>query len=216
MSNDSAGRTPRSTTGGSSTGSTVAIVVTAIAVILGFLILRKVNDHSDSTTTPGGGTSTTSTTVDPTQTTVIFTTTTQAPVDKTATKVQVANASNASGVAGQMTTNLSNAGWDTAEATNATVSPKLDISRVIYDPNDPNGQAVATELANLMGGITVEASTAAPPVKDGAFASGSGVILLLGNDLAGKTLEQITPATGPSAAPTTQPAAVTAVPTTTA
>ena len=52
MSNDSAGRTTRSTSGGAPMGSTVAIVVTALAVILGFLILRKVNDHGDSGASP--------------------------------------------------------------------------------------------------------------------------------------------------------------------
>jgi hypothetical protein len=194
-------------------GSTVAIVVTAVAVILGFLILRKVNDHSDSTTTPGGSAST-STTVDPAASTTQFTTTTLAPVDKTATKVQVANASNAGGVAGKMTTELTNDGYDMAEPTNATVSPKLDTSKVIYDAADPNGQAVAGLVAATLGGIAVEASPTPPPVKAAAFASGSGVIVLLGNDLAGKTLAQIG-ATSPSAAPTTTGAAVTAVPTTT-
>src|SRR5690349_9303075 len=103
MSNDSAGRTPRSTSGGAPMGSTVAIVVTAVAVILGFLILKKVNDDDSGTTNPGAGTSTT---VDPlaSTTSVSFTTSTTIPLQKTGTKVQVANSSGASGVAKQMST----------------------------------------------------------------------------------------------------------------
>ena len=212
MSNDSAGRTTRSTSGGAPMGSTVAIVVTALAVVLGFLILRKVNDHSDAGATPA---TSSSTTVPDPGSTVPLPPTTLPPVDKTATKVQVANASNAGGVAGKMTGELSAAGYVTAEATNATVSPKLEASKVIYDAADVNGKAVADLVAATLGGIAVEASPAAPPVKDGAFAAGSGVIVLLGNDLAGRTLAQIN-ASAPVTSPTTTTPQVTAVPTTTA
>ncbi|MEN9647030.1 MAG: hypothetical protein RL238_3699, partial [Actinomycetota bacterium] len=66
MSNDSAGRTPRSTSGGAPMGSTVAIVVTAVAVILGFLILRQVGNSDSDGGSAGGATSTT---VDPAGTT---------------------------------------------------------------------------------------------------------------------------------------------------
>ena len=214
MSNDSAGRTSRSTSGGAPMGSTVAIVVTAIAVILGFLILRKVNDGADAGTTPGSTVPPTTQPVD-SATTITFPATTLPQVDKTATKVQVANASNASGVAGQMTKQLAAAGYSTAEATNATSNPKLDVSKVIFDSSDPNGEAVAGVLAATMGGIAVEAAPAPPPVKDGAFAAGSGVILLLGNDLAGKTLDQLAKPTAPSVAPTTPVTQITSVATTT-
>ena len=40
-------------------GSTVAIVVTAVAVILGFLILRDISDSGDGGTTPSGSVVTT-------------------------------------------------------------------------------------------------------------------------------------------------------------
>lgn len=216
MSNDSAGRTPRSTSGGAPMGSTVAIVVTAVAVILGFLILRQVNDSGDSTT-PGV---VTSSTVDPSGTTTsiaLNTTTTTLPLVKTGTKVQVANASGASGVARQMTTALSAEGFEMADPTNATLSPNLDVSKVIYNGTDTAALAVANSVATVLGGITVEQSAAAPPVDGAAFAPGSGVILLLGNDLAGKTIAQINGAatTGTTAPPTTV-APVTAVPTTVA
>lgn len=217
MSNDSAGRTPRSTSGGAPMGSTVAIVVTAVAVILGFLILRQVNDSGDGgSATPGS----TSTTIDPAGTTTsiaLNTTTTTLPLVKTGTLVQVANASGVSGVAKQMTTALEAEGFEMATATNATVSPNLDVSKVIYNGTDTAALAVANSVATVLGGLTVEQSAAAPPVDGGAFAPGSGVILLLGNDLAGKTIAQINGAatTGTTAPPTTV-APVTAVPTTVA
>lgn len=189
MSNDSAGRTPRSTAGGAPMGSTVAIVVTAVAVILGFLILKKVNDDGDGgSTTPG----TTSTTIDlNTTTTVDLNTTTSAPVlQKTGTKVQVANAASITGVAKQMSTALATDGFDMADPTNST-GATLSQSKVIYNSTDPNGLAVAQAVAAELGNIPVEQSPAAPPTASGTFAEGSGVILLLGTDLAGKTLEQI-------------------------
>ena len=206
MSNDSAGRTPRSTAGGAPMGSTVAIVVTAVAVILGFLILKKVNDDGDGgSTTPG----TTSTTVDPNNTTstIDLNTTTSAPVlQKTGTKVQVANAASITGVAKQMSTALATDGFDMADPTNST-GATLSQSKVIYNSTDPNGLAVAQAVAAELGNIPVEQSPAAPPTKSGAFAEGSGVILLLGTDLAGKTLEQIQGGGG-----TTTTVQVTAVP----
>jgi len=122
MSNDNARRT-RSTSGNAPMGSTVAIVVTAIAIVLGFLILRKINDDDNggaikptttTTTTIAGGVTTTL----PSQ----VTTTTTALV-KTGTKVQVANASNASGVAKAMSTALATEGFDLAAATNSTANP---------------------------------------------------------------------------------------------
>jgi hypothetical protein len=201
MSNDNPGRTAR-TSGNAPMGSTIAIVVTAVALILGFLILRKVNDSgSDSgtpaKTDPGTTQPTGTTTTAPQQTT----TTT---INITATKVQVANASNLSGVAKQLSLALQGKGYDTAEATNSTVSPKLDKTKVIYNGDDPNSLGVANAVAAQLGNVPVEKGGAALPVKSGTWATGSGVIVLLGNDLAGKTLDEIAGgATNTTGAPTT-------------
>ncbi len=204
MSNDNAGRPSRSTGGNAPMGSTVAIVVTAVAVILGFLILRKINDNGSSGTTKPDTSTSTSTTIDTSSSVDQTTSTTQALITQ-GTKVQVANASNASGTAKQMTTALSGKGFDTADPTNATVSPKLDLTKVIYDASNPAALPVASSVALVLGGVTVEASPTPPPVEAGAFAEGSGVIVLLGNDLAGKTLPAIAgePTTGTTAPPTT-------------
>jgi hypothetical protein len=186
-------------------GSTVAIVVTVVAVLLGFLILRKVNDDGGGGSVSPGATSTT---LPESSSTVGFTSTTQPPLQKQGTKVQVANASNTSGVAKQMSTALTAEGFDTADATTATA--KGDVSKIIYNAADPNALPVANALSVTLGGVVVEQAPAAPPVEAGAFAAGSAVILLLGNDLAGKTIAQIQGA-GATTTPTTQPQ-VTAVP----
>jgi hypothetical protein len=185
MSNDSMGRNSRSSGSGAPMGSTVAIVVTAVAVILGFLILRKVNDNKDS----GSASSSTTATTLPVSTTLPGTTTTQAVVNKQATKVQVANASKISGVAKQLTTALTSAGFDMSTATNAatSITPSA-ATKVIYNQGDPNASAVAALVAQALGGVPVEVSPNPPPVKDGTFAAGSAVIVLLGTDLAGKPL----------------------------
>jgi hypothetical protein len=186
MSNDSMGRN-RSSGGGAPMGSTVAIVVTAVAVILGFLILRKVNDKQD--TGSASSTSGTPTTPLPTQDTAATTPqVTQPPVDKKATKVQVANASKISGVAKQLTQALKDAGFDVSTATNASVTTPAATTKVIYDQADPNALGVATLVAAALGNVPVEISPNPPPVKDGSFSAGSKVIVLLGTDLAGKPL----------------------------
>jgi hypothetical protein len=190
-------------------GSTIAIVVTVVAVVLGFLILRKINDSGDSSgSIAPESTLPTSTSIDPNaSTTIAFTPTTVAQLVTAGTKVQVANASNVSGTARQMSTALAGKGFDMAEAVSSTVNPKLELTKVIYDANDPNGLTVASSVAVVLGNVAVEAAPVPPPVESGAFAEGSGVIVLLGNDLAGKTLPAIAgePTTGTTAPGTVAP-----------
>ena len=205
MSNENAGRTGR-TNGAAPMGSTVAIAVTLVALVLGFLILRKVNDGGDSTTAkPDTTTSVASeTTLDPTATvaSTLAPTTTVVAIT-TGTKVQVANASSVDGAAGRMSTALGGKGYDMAEAVSA--SEKLEVSKVLYNADDPAALPVATSLAALFGGIEIVAQGVPVPVATGNWAEGSGVVLMLGNDSASKTLAQISgvPTTGTTVAPTT-------------
>lgn len=218
MSNDNASRSGR-TNGAAPMGSTVAIVVTAIAVILAFLILRKVNegtaDTSTSkpndtseqvTTTLDGGQVTTASTAAPSTTITLIT---------TGTKVQVANASTQNGVAKQMSDVLGTKGFSMAEAVSASL--KLPVSKVYYKADDPAALDVANSIAALFGGITVEPSGLPVPTETGAWAEGSGVILMLGDDFAGKTLAQISgaPTTGTTTPPTTVATGATVAPVTT-
>ena len=205
MSNENAGR-PGRTNGAAPMGSTVAIAVTLVALVLGFLILRKVNDGGDSTTAkPDTTTSVASeTTLDPTATvvTTVAPATTVAAIT-TGTKVQVANASSVDGAAGRMSTALGGKGFDMADAVSA--SEKLEVSKVLYNADDPAALPVATSLAALFGGIEIVAQGVPIPVATGNWAEGSGVVLMLGNDSASKTLAQISgvPTTGTTIAPTT-------------
>ena len=139
MSNDTANRTGR-TNGASPMGSTVAIVITVVAVVLGIFILRKVNDTGGTTSS---NTNTTAaavvTTVDPTATTAapVIVPTTSVGLIVEGTQLQVANASNQDGVAGQMSTVLATKGFTMAEPVSA--SEKLEFSKVVYNPSDPAG-----------------------------------------------------------------------------
>lgn len=212
MSNDNASRSGR-TNGAAPMGSTVAIVVTAIAVILAFLILRKVNEGTSDTSSskPENTSSQSTTTLDGSQVTTGSTiaTTTTLNLVTTGTKVQVANASTQNGVAKQMSDVLATKGFSMAEAVSASV--KLPTSKVLYNADDPNAKLVADSLAALFGGIAVEAQGLPVPAGEGSWAEGSGVILLLGDDYAGKTLAQISgaPTTGTTTPPTTVAAGVT-------
>jgi len=192
MSNENAGRTGR-TNGAAPMGSTVAIVVTGIALLLGFLILRKVNDNdSGSTVKPDTTTSVaTETTLDPTATvaSTAAPATTEPVLVTTGTKVQVANASTVDGAAGKMTTALETRGFEMAEAVSG--SEKYEVSKVLYNPDDPNAKPVAESLASVLGNIEVVSQGVPVPVASGNWAEGSGVVLMLGNDYAGKTLAEI-------------------------
>ncbi|MBI4885086.1 MAG: LytR C-terminal domain-containing protein [Actinobacteria bacterium] len=194
MSYESAGRTRRPTSSGPPMGSTVAIVVTAAAVLLAFFILRKVNDSGSSAaapTVPSVAVDTTATTLfDPSSTTVAATTTVVTQLVKVGTLVQVVNVSNQEGVARNLSNALLAEGFSLAEPETGTID--LPVTKVIYNPDDPLALPVAQSVAKLLNDAVVEASGAAvPTLTTGTWATGSSVIVLLGDDLAGKTLAQI-------------------------
>lgn len=206
MSNDLGGRRPRPGAPVSSPpmGSGVAIAVTAVALVFGFLILHKVNDDAGTASvTPGGGGGDGEVTTVPLDTGFLDSTTTTIPGDFTSTKVQVANCSIQNGVARMMSSALADAGFQMVDPTNGTCDPKLTTSYVIYNAGTTGAEAVANTVARTLNGLAVEPGTLPIKVESGAWADGSGVVLLLGNDLAGKTLEQIQgiPETGTTAPP---------------
>jgi hypothetical protein len=59
---------------------------------------------------------------------------------------------------------------------------------------------VAQTIATLMGNIEVQAMPSPPPVKDGQLATGVAVLVMLGNDKAGKSLDEMGAATTTTAA----------------
>ncbi len=185
--------------GAAPVGSTVAIVVAVIAVVLGFVILRDLNDDDGGDAISGPGTEeTTGDTIDLSSTTV-----TSAPAETTTTltvdgaKVVVANASGAQGTAGKWTTALQTRGFTVGTATNATgAESRLDVTKVYVVANS---EAVAQSVAAVLGGVEVA------PMPDPAPAEALGdatVLVMLGKDIATKTLAEVEPG-GTATAPTT-------------
>jgi hypothetical protein len=78
-------------------------------------------------------------------------------------------------------------------------------SAVYYDTSNPQAQAVAESLSEVLGGIgTVAPLPEAVPTNDGDM-QGATVLLLLGDDVAGKTLEELNPASVETATQLTAP-----------
>ena len=200
-------RPPSRSSSGAPMGSTIAIVVTAIAVLLAFFILRKVNDSGATSSDNPGTFATIAETLpgDPTLTTIPETSTTFG-YTKVGTLVQVVNCSNQEGVARNMSNALLAESFTMAEPDTGTID--LPVTKIIYNPDDPLAFAVAQSLAVLLNNAVVESSgPTVPTLTLGTWAPGSSVIVLLGDDLAGKTLAQIAglPDTGVTAAPTSPP-----------
>jgi hypothetical protein len=198
MTNDQTGRTPRQTTGGAPAASTIMIVVTVIAVVVGFFILKKIRDDDGGTSAvrpPTQSTVAPSTTIDPLASTTTIGAPTTTGLVVAGTSVQVANISTASGVAKSLSTELQGKGFTLGKATNGT-GTKLATSVVYYDPANPSAQPVANSVATLMGGIAVQALPPTVPITGGKVDTGVGVVVMLGNDKAGKTLAQMGAASG--------------------
>ena len=115
---------------------------------------------------------------------------------KTGTAIQVVNTSNQEGAARFLANALAAEGFTMVEPDTGTID--LPVTKVMYNPDDPNAQAVAQSVAIVLGNAEVEPSgPVVPTLTLGTWAPGSSVIVLLGDDLAGKSLAQI------SAPPTT-------------
>jgi LytR cell envelope-related transcriptional attenuator len=202
MSNDQPSRRPpaKSSGGGAPMGSTISIVIAVIAVVVGFLILRNINNDSKdeagsaANSTPSSESSdstTTSSTEPPPSTTT--------PLVVSGATVVVANASGVGGAAGQYTTALQSVGFTIGTATNAAgAEQRIDVSKVYYDPNDPEAAAVAASVAQAMGapdsGVLVATMPSPVPVEGEAASLGDATVLvMLGKDLAGKPLPILAP-----------------------
>lgn len=189
-------RSPRQGIGGSPMGSTVSIVLAVVAVIVGFLILNNITDDGPSAGGGGGQPAdTTELAIDSSVVENTTTTTTTPPLVTEGATVVVANASGVSGSAAGMTTELAALGFVTATATNSTQSG-LEATLVYYDPSIAAATAVAESVARSMGGLTVATMPTPPPVEGGSL-NGSGVLVLLGKNEAGKTIAQLAVTTAP-------------------
>jgi hypothetical protein len=174
-------------------GSTLAIVIAIAAVVVGFLILKNIRDDdgdsSSNTTVPTATTvdansTTTVATLPAESTTTIFTPTTDGAL------VIVANSSHQNGVAGQLSTALQGQNYTMGTPTNG--SGKEELTRIQYKDGDAQAQAVAQSLAVLMAvTVPIEVMPVPPQLSDPNTLGDATVLVLLGDDKAGKTLEQM-------------------------
>lgn len=167
---------------GASLNSTMSIVVAAVAVLLGFLILRDIG---------GGDSGSTSTPVEAAPTETIATdtlpveTVTPSTLQLTAFKVQVANASKVSGSAGELTTQLQGRGFIVQPAMNSSeVTPKQTATVVYFIAGSEDAAAL---IATTLGGVATAPMPAPIPTETGAVGEAT-VLILLGTDIAGKPL----------------------------
>ena|SRR5919205_1413375 len=210
MSNEQPSRPPRrSGSSASPMGSTLAIVIAVAAVVVGFLILKNIRNDDN-----GDGTSATTlpavTTVDPLTTTTAapLVTTPQATVftpTTTGATVLVANSSHQNGVAKTLSTALQGNQFTMGTPTNGAT--KEAVTKIQYAEGNTAAQAVAQSVAQLMGVASIEAMPTPVALADPAALGDATVLVLLGDDKAGKTLAQMTGAapvdTTPAGATTT-------------
>jgi LytR cell envelope-related transcriptional attenuator len=197
------GRRPRAGDGGAPASGALAIVLAVVAVVAGFLILRSINDDDDGDLGEGAtGTtlptdSAAATTIGGVTTLPGTTTTTQPPlVLDPAVTVIVANASNVNGSAAQMSRALGVVGYTMGEPTNKAASVgQLEASVVYFDPAVPNAEAVAGSVARSLGGVDAISPVPTPAPTESGELGGAGVLVMLGIDKAGKTLDELTGAT---------------------
>jgi hypothetical protein len=201
---------------GSPVGSPLTIVLAVVAVVVGFLIFRSIDDSDaggvevpeGSTTTVAGATTTAG---GQAATTAAPTTTSPARVTEGATVI-VANASAASGEAQNMQDALEELGYSVTEAaTSDSNAEPLDDSIVHFATGGPAIQAVAQSVARDLGGIAVQPMPSPIPVEGGSIGTAT-VLVMMGNDIAGESPEDL----AASAAPNIQAPAPAGASTTTA
>ena len=198
-------RNPRMGDGGAPVSGAVAIVLALVAVVAGFLILNSISEGGEAALdfpaegSPSGADDgdTTQTTTDPSQTTNPGPTTTTAPEPEIVTDgadVIVANVNNVGGSAGQMRRALELAGFTVVAAVDGSAAiGDLDESVIYYNEENPQALAVANSLGEVLGGVSsVAPLSGTPPTADGEM-QGADVLLMLGVDKAGKSLEELNP-----------------------
>jgi LytR cell envelope-related transcriptional attenuator len=216
MSNEESGfgatrRAPRQGIGGSPVGSWLTIALAVLAVILGFLILRNITDDGTSgeegTTEEGStpeGTSISSS-LPPPEILDVTTAPTVAVEERTTAgaKVGVANANNVGGSAGDMSDVLAAVGYDVVDPVDSDESVSASI--VYFDPAITGADAVANSVARDLGGLEVLAVETPAPTVSGDLGE-AGVLVLLGENEAGKTIDELSAAAaGGAAAPPPDP-----------
>ena len=191
---------PGQRSGGVGVSTTLGIIVAAIAVLLGFLILRDINRDRDGGVATGPvETQPASADEVPSDSTDVVVSTTTLP--RTGYKVLVANASGVSGSAGQMSTALQAQGFIVQQpATNAAETVgKQTVTVVYYVPGFESGAAAVSQV---LGGVATQPVATPAPVESGDLGEAT-VLVMLGTDLAGKLLPGALPTADPAVTETT-------------
>ena len=200
MSNEQPSRPRRSGSGASPMGSTLAIVIAIAAVVVGFLILKNIrSDDSNTASTQPPVTTPDSAVSNTFPITPIETQPTVFTPQTTGAKVLVVNSSHANGAAGQLTTALQGNQFTMGTPTNG--STKEAVTKIQYLTGDVNAQAVAASVAALMGVATTEPMPTPVQLADPATLLDNTVVVLLGDDKAGKTLAQMVEPASPTTTP---------------
>ena len=213
-------RSPRSSDGGAPVSGALAIVLAVIAVVAGFFILRSISGddkkqfdlQSAGTGAPSGGENNAPESTAPSSTASTLPTSTTTTIVTDGATVVVANANGQGGSAATMATALEVAGFTMGDAMDASdATGNLETTVIYYDPAQPAAQPVAESVNLVMGGgaTVLPLPGGTPPVASGSI-DGAGVLLMLGLDKAGKTLEELNPTAN------TQPVVVTNPPLTSA
>lgn len=108
--------------------------------------------------------------------------------------VIVANSSGIDGAAGRLTDRLAIAGFTTGGATNASETVgQLTTTQIHYVPGDADALAVAQSVKTALGGSDdielIEVGTPAP--TESGELGGATVVVLMGNDVADRSLEEL-------------------------
>lgn len=106
--------------------------------------------------------------------------------------VVVANASGVNGGAGSLSDSFGAAGFTTVAATNSNES-QLSTSKIYYVAGDAQARAVADSIKAALGGGAIEVLELPDPapLTDPATLGGATVLVAMGNDVAGQSLEQL-------------------------
>jgi hypothetical protein len=218
---DGSGQIPRRTTrvsdGRAPVSGALAIVLAVVAVVAGFLILRSISnggeqsldfngtDSSSGDDAGNGDTAPDSTTGVSIAT--LPTTTTLPPLVTEGASVIVANANGVGGSASAMSRALETGpGFTMVDPVNSSATiGDLDVSVIYFEPSNPAAETVANSVSTVLGGVaSIAPMPETPPTRDGTL-NGADVLLMLGNDKAGKTLAELAPEVATSPVAVTNP-----------